>query len=32
MEIDGYYFDGERSWVIYKDEDGNITMEEWKDE
>ena len=32
MEIDGYYFDGEKSWVIYKDEDGNITMEEWKDE
>ena len=32
MEIDGYYFDGERSWVIYKDEDGNVTMEEWKDE
>jgi len=32
MEIDGYYFDGEKSWIIYKDEDGNITMEEWKDE
>ena len=32
MEIDGYYFDGEKSWIIYKDEDGNVTMEEWKDE
>jgi len=32
MEIDGYYFDGEKSWIMYKDEDGNVTMEEWKDE
>ena len=27
-EITGYYFDGEKSWIIYKDEDGNETMEE----
>ena len=31
MEIDGYYFDGEKSWIMYKDEDGNIEMEEWND-
>ena len=31
-EIDGYYFDGEKSWIIYVDEDGNTEMEEWKDE
>ena len=24
-EIHGYYFDGEKSWILYKDEDGNIT-------
>ena len=27
-EIDGYYYDGEKSWIMYKDEDGNIEMEE----
>jgi len=32
MEVDGYYFDGEKSWIMYKDEDGNIEMEEWTDE
>jgi hypothetical protein len=31
-EISGYYFDGEKSWIIYKDENGSETMEEWKDE
>ena len=31
-EISGYYFDGEKSWILYKDEYGNETMEEWKDE
>ena len=31
-EIDGYYFDGERSWILYKDEYGNTEMEEWTDE
>ena len=31
-EIDGYYFDGEKSWIIYRDEDGNEEMEEWEDE
>ena len=31
-EISGYYFDGEKSYIIYKDEQGNEIMEEWKDE
>ena len=31
-EISGYYYDGEKSWILYKDEYGNETMEEWKDE
>ena len=31
-EITGYYFDGEKSYIIYKDEQGNETMEEWTDE
>ena len=31
-EISGYYYDGEKSYVLYKDEDGNIEMEEWTDE
>ena len=30
--IHGYYYDGEKSWTLYKDEDGNETMEEDKDE
>ena len=31
-EIEGYYYDGEKTWIMYKDRDGNITYEEWKDE
>jgi len=31
-EIHGYYFDGEKSWILYKDEDGKIVMEEDNDE
>ena len=31
-EISGYYYDGEKSWILYKDEDGNIEMEEDNDE
>ena len=31
-EINGYYFDGEKSYIIYRDEYGNETMEEWEDE
>ena len=27
-EVSGYYYDGEKSWILYKDEDGNETMEE----
>ena len=31
-EIEGYYHDGKKLWIMYKDEDGNETKEEWKDE
>jgi hypothetical protein len=31
-DISGYYFDGEKSYIIYRDEQGNETMEEWTDE
>ena len=31
-EISGYYYDGEKSYTLYKDEHGNETMEEDKDE
>ena len=31
-DISGYYFDGEKSWILYQDEDGNQTKEEWTDE
>ena len=31
-EIDGYYYDGKKSWILYKDEDGNVAMEEDNDE
>ena len=30
--IHGYYYDGETQWVMYEDEDGNETQEEWTDE
>ena len=32
LELNGYYFDGEKSWIIYQDEHGNETIEEDKDE
>ena len=31
-EVSGYYHDGKKLWILYKDEYGNETMEEWKDE
>ena len=31
-EIDGYYYDGEKSWILYKDEDGYIEMVEMEDD
>ena len=31
-EIEGFYYDGEKSWILYKDENGNETKQEWKDE
>jgi len=30
MTLDGYYFDGKKSWKIYKKKDGSIIMKEWK--
>tara|TARA_R100000329_G_scaffold65041_1_gene57619 strand:- start:152 stop:253 length:102 start_codon:yes stop_codon:yes gene_type:complete len=32
MEVDGYYFDGEKLWIIYKDENGKVIIKEEKDE
>ena len=31
-DIEGYYYDGKKSWILYQDEYGNETMEEDKDE
>ena len=31
-EIDGYYYDGEKSWIMYEDEHGKIIMRRWNDE
>ena len=31
-EVTGYYYDGEKSYVLYKDEDGNEIIEEDNDE
>ena len=31
-EIHGYYFDGKKSWILYKEEDGKIVTEEDNDE
>ena len=31
-EIEGYYYDCEKSWILYKDEYGNESKEEWTDE
>jgi hypothetical protein len=30
MEIDGYYFDGKNSWILYKKKCGKIVMRRWK--
>jgi hypothetical protein len=30
MTLDGYYFDGKKSWKIYKKKDGTIVMRRWK--
>ena len=27
-EINGFYYDGEKSWTLYIDEDGEIVMKE----
>ena len=31
-EVVGYYYDGKKSWILYKDEYGKETMEEDNDE
>tara|TARA_A100001391_G_scaffold21003_1_gene11476 strand:+ start:464 stop:568 length:105 start_codon:yes stop_codon:yes gene_type:complete len=31
-DINGYYYDGDKQWILYEDEHGNIEMEEDKDE
>ena len=31
-EVHGYYFDGEKSWILCKKEDGKIVTEEDNDE
>ena len=30
MEIDGYYFDGKTSWILYKKKCGKIVMKKAK--
>ena len=30
MTIDGYYFDGTKSWILYKTKSGKIIMRRWK--
>ena len=30
MILEGYYFDGQKSWKIYKKKDGTTIMERWK--
>ena len=30
MEVDGYYFDGKHSWILYKKKCGKIVMRRWK--
>ena len=32
MKIEGYYFDGKKSWILYKDKYGKIVKRRWKDE
>ena len=31
-KLHGYYFDGKKSWILYQDQYGKETKEEWKDE
>ena len=30
MTVDGYYFDGKTSWIMYKKKDGSIVMRKCK--
>jgi hypothetical protein len=31
MTVEGYYFDGKKSWILYKDKYGKIVTKRWKD-
>jgi len=30
MTLEGYYYDGKKSWRLYKKKDGTIIMRRWK--
>jgi len=30
MTLEGYYFDGKKSWKLYKKKDGTIVWRKWK--
>ena len=30
MTVDGYYFDGKTSWIMYKNKNGSIIWRKWK--
>ncbi len=30
MTLEGYYFDGKKSWRLYKKKDGTIVWRKWK--
>ena len=30
MTLEGYYFDGKKSWRLYKNKDGTIVWRKWK--
>ena len=31
MTLEGYYFDGEQSWRLYKKKDGTIIWRKWNE-
>ena len=30
MTVEGYYFDGKKSWILYKDKYGKIVTRRWR--
>ena len=30
MTIEGYYYDGKKSWILYKDKYGKIVTRRWR--